>query len=162
MQDRVGEIVNHIFQHVHDEDDVILYEERITRVLLAAGYDNVEISSVFSWLKKMNLGDGGGFTDGALSCSSDPVRMPDRPDRTDRLYMSPEAFGLLKKLDNSGIIDGRMHDSILDLAIQLPIEEISVGTVKTLTAIVMLLKHHHHAEGQLLGMVETDEGELLH
>lgn len=162
MDDRMNEIVHHIFQHVHDEGDVVLYEERITRSLLAAGYDNVQISSVFSWLKKMNLGDGWEITDGMRACSSDPARMPDRPDRTDRLYMSPEAFGLLKKLDNSGIIDGRMHDSILDLAMQLPIEEISVGTVKTLTAIVMLLKHHHHAEEHLLGMVESDEGELLH
>lgn len=159
MEDRMNEIVDHIFQQVHDEDDVVLYEERITRSLLAAGYGNVEINSVFCWMKKMNLGDGGEITGGMHSCSSDPARMPDRDDR---LYMSPEAYGLLKKLDNSGIIDGRMHDSILDLAMQLPIEEISVGTIKTLTAIVMLLKHHHHAEEHLLGMVESDEGELLH
>lgn len=161
MKSSVGEIMNHIFQHVQDEDDVVFYEDRITSALLASGYDRDEVRIAFLWLKKMNLGDGAEFTEGGPSgtftSSSSSMR-----ERGDRLYMSPEAYGLLRKLDQSGIIDGRIHESILDLAIQLPIDEISVGTVKTLTAIVLLLKYHNHAEEKLLGMVEVEEGELLH
>ena len=151
--------MNHIFQYVQDEDDVVFYEDRITSSLLASGYDSSEISAALLLLKKMNLSDGGGFTGSETSCSYGSTSISECDDR---LYMSPEAYGLLRKLDQSGIIDGHIHDSILDLAIQLPIDEISVGTVKTLTAIVLLLKHHNHAEEKLLGMVGPEEGELLH
>jgi len=161
VKNSVGEIMNHIFQHVQDEDDVVFYEDRITTALLAAGYDNEEVRASFLWLKKMNLGDGAEFSESGSSRSFVSSAASKR-DRGDRLYMSPEAYGLLRKLDQNGIIDGRIHESILDLAIQLPIDEISVGTVKTLTAIVLLLKHHNHAEERLLGMEGVEEGELLH
>lgn len=158
MQDRIVEIIHVIFQQTLDVADIFAEQRRITTQLLSAGYDKSEVRSVFSWLQRMNLSDRVISADKVKTGSFKPARVTDGDNR---LYISPEAYETLHRLGNNGVVDHRLHNDILDLAMGLPIEEISVKTVESLATMILLMRYHNDDERHFLaGPDEENEGLL--
>lgn len=158
MQDRIVEIIHVIFQQTLDVADIYAEQRRITAQLLSAGYDKSEVRSVFSWLQRMNLTDRVRSADKVKAGSFKPAQVTDGDNR---LYISPEAYEMLHRLGNNGVVDHRLHNDILDLAMGLPIEEISVKTVESLATMILLMRYHNDDERHFLaGPDEENEGLL--
>lgn len=124
----------------------------LARKLSAAGFERDEISAALSWLD--------GFGAGASPLDVSPaalgaMRIYDT-EEMDRL--PADCRGFLVFLEQQGAIDASLRESIIDRALALPVEEVSLDRLKVIV-LAVLWRYRHEVDALILGelVAEADE-----
>lgn len=126
----------------------------LARKLSAAGFERDEISAALSWLD----GLGAGTSPRCVNpVSLGAMRIYDA-DETERL--SADCRGFLVFLEQQGAIDASLRETIVDRALALPDEEVSLDRLKVIV-LAVLWRYRHEVDALILGelVAEADEDE---
>jgi Smg protein len=137
LKERVLAIVSIIAQYVAEENRLPSSSD-IVEELLASGFEAEEIDAAFLWME---------------SFSSQQSDISDHPELTipsQRIFtpqecqaISCEGRGFLTQIRGLGILDDASQEDIIQKAVQLDEDEITLADVKNLTALTLLTRSHN-------------------
>jgi Smg protein len=155
LRERVLAIVNIIAQFATGERDT-LNESDIVEELLAVGFDVDEIDAAFSWMQSLVLHPTGQLRE-----------LP--PLRAQRIFtaeetrgFSVEARGFLVRLRTLGILDDDTQEEIIDRALQIADDEVSLKEMKSLAALTLFARSNDEWRREVDCFLQDDWGLLYH
>lgn len=155
MRERVLAIVSLIAQYVMGEQDA-LSENDIVEELLAVGYEAEEIDAAFSWMQNL-----------ALQPRDQELQLPDV--LAQRIFtaeeiraLSREARGLLVRLRLLGILDDETQEEIIDKALQVADDEVTLKEMKTIAALTLFARSNDEWRREVDCFLEDDWSRLYH
>ncbi len=155
MRERVLAIVSIIAQYVMEDRD-LLTESDIVEELLAVGFDAEEIDAAFSWMENVSLH--------ARRRPSPPIELPTHrvfnPEETRAL--SSEARGFLVRIRTMGLLDDETEEEIIDKAIRVADDEVSLKELKTITALTLFARSQEDWRREVEYIMEDDWSRLYH
>lgn len=155
MRERVLAIVTLIAQYVMEERDP-LSESDLVEELLAVGFEAEEIDAAFSWMESLSM---------QTSSRPDlPLTLP--PHRVFTIEevraISSEARGFLVRLRTLGILDDQTQEEIIEKALQVAEDEVTLKEVKTMTALTLFARSHEDWRREVDCFMEDDWSRLYH
>lgn len=155
MRERVLAIVSLIAQYVMGEQDA-LSENDIVEELLAVGYEAEEIDAAFSWMQSLALQP----QDQVLEL---PGVLPQRVFTDEEVRgLSREARGLLVRLRLLGILDDETQEEIIDKALQVADDEVTLKEMKTIAALTLFARSNDEWQREVDCFLEDDWSRLYH
>lgn len=130
MKENIFDVLMYLFEnYMEDEIDSLPESDVIRTELLAAGFDSYEVNKAFDWLDSLSLQRG----------INPPVAPAFRifcPQETAKLDM--ECRNLILFLENNGILNASNREIVIDRAMALENEEISVDKLKWIVLMILL------------------------
>lgn len=156
MRDRVLAIVSIIAQYVMEEPE--LFNERdIVEQLIEDGFEADEIDAAFSWMERLSLSDGD---------HNDGRQMVQPTHRVftgeEAMQISSEARGFLVRLRALGILNDELQEEIIDKAVRLNEDEVSLREIKALTALTLFSRSQADWHREVDCFMEDDWTRLYH
>ena len=156
MRERVLAIVSFIAQYFLDDRDVIT-ENDLVEELLSVGYDAEEIDAAFCWMESQALSAPvGGETS---------LRMPALNHRVfsaeENRALSAEARGFLTRLRIMGILDDEIHEDVIEKALLMADDEVTLKEIKTITVLAMFANSQNEWRREFDCLLEDDWQRLL-
>lgn len=155
MRERVLAIVTLIAQMVLEERDQFS-EGELVGELLAVGFAADEIDAAFSWMETLALQP--------RSKQDRPLSLP-----TTRVFsaeetraLSTEGRGYLMRLRAMGVLDDESHEEVMERAMELVEDEISLKELKTLIALTLFARSHDDWRREMECLFEDDWSRLYH
>lgn len=155
MRERVLAIVSIIAQYVLESREQ-LTDSDIVEELLAEGFEAEEIDAAFSWMENVSLHPG--------SAPQGDLTLP-----TQRIFtaeearsLSPEARGFLIRLRSLGLIDDGSQEEIIDRALQIAEDEVTLKEIKTITALTLFTRSQDVWLRDVDFIMEDDWAQLYH
>ncbi len=155
MRERVLAIVSIIAQYVLESREQ-LTDSDIVEELLAEGFEADEIDAAFSWMENVSLHQG--------SSPPSSLTLP-----TQRIFtaeetrnLSGEARGFLIRLRGLGLIDDGAQEEIIDRAMQIAEDEVSLKEIKTITALTLFTRSQDVWLRDVDFIMEDDWAQLYH
>ncbi len=155
LRERVLAIVSLIAQYIMDDHEPISNED-IVQELLDEGFDSDEIDAAFNWMENISLH--------LRKASHDGLQLP-----TNRIFtveeshcLSPEAQGFLVRLRGMGILDDDLQEEIIDKALQMEEEDLSLKDIKTITALTLFSSSQRDWHREINCIFEDDWSRLYH
>jgi Smg protein len=156
LRERVLAIVSIIAQYVMEDRD-FLTESDIVEQLLEDGFDAEEIDAAFSWMESLSM-----------QCrSTAPGRELSQP--TYRIFTPEEgqvftqdAMGFLIRLRTLGILDNDLQEEIIDKALKMSEEEVTLKEVKALTALTLFTRTQDDWHREVDCFMEDDWARICH
>jgi len=156
VRDRVLAIVSLIAQYVMEEPD--LFNERdIVEQLLEEGFEADEIDAAFSWMERLSFEDAHPSTAQGLAQPTHRVFTGEEV-----LQISSEARGFLIRLRTLGILDDDLQEEIIDKAVRLNEDEVSLKEIKSLTALTLFSRSQADWNREVDCFMEDDWSRLYH
>ncbi|PNU21357.1 hypothetical protein C2E25_02035 [Geothermobacter hydrogeniphilus] len=156
VRDRVLAIVSLIAQYVMEEPE--LFNERdIVEQLLEEGFEAEEIDAAFSWMERLSFVDERRPGDLGLS---EPTYRVFTGEETQQI--SCEARGFLVRLRALGILNDDLQEEIIDKAVQLSEDEVSLKEIKALTALTLFSRSQANWQREVDCFMEDDWSRLYH
>ncbi len=156
VRERVLAIVSLIAQYVMEEPE--LFNERdIVEQLLEEGFAADEIDAAFSWMERLSLSDG--KHDGEQQLTQPTYRIF-TGEETQQL--SSEARGFLVRLRTLGILNDDLQEEIIDKALRLNEDEVSLKEIKALTALTLFSRTQADWHREVDCFMEDDWSRLYH
>ena len=155
MRERVLAIVTLIAQYVMEDRDP-LTESDLVEELLAVGFEAEEIDAAFSWMERLSL-QTSNPPDVLLSLPPQRIFTPEEIQ-----VISCEARGFLSRLRSLGILDEQAQEEIIDRAMQVAEDELSLKEMKTLTALTLFARSHEDWRREVDCFMEDDWSRLYH
>lgn len=156
MRERVLAIVSFIAQYFLDDRDMIT-ENDLVDELLSIGFEAEEIDAAFCWMESQALTAPVG---GETSLS--------RPAHNHRVFsteenraLSAEARGFLTRLRSMGILDDEIHEDVVDRALQMAEDEVTLKEIKTITVLAMFANSQNEWRREFDCLLEDDWQRLL-
>lgn len=154
-KERVLAIVSIIAQYVAEENRLPSSSD-IVEELLASGYDAEEIDAAFLWMESFSLQDGA--TDHAeLTVPSQRIFTAE-----ERRAISREGRGFLTQIRGLGILDDASQEDIIQKAVQLDEDEVTLADMKNLTALTLLTRSHNEWLREVDCFMDDDWTRLYH
>ncbi len=155
MRERVLAIVSIIAQYVMEEHDQ-LSETDIVEELLAEGYETEEIDAAFSWMENLSM----------LTAAKEPLALAAPTNRVfspdEMRALAVDARGFLIRLRTLGIIDDDLQEEILDKALQVAEDEVSLKEIKAISALTLFVKSNNDWRREVDCFMEDDWSRLYH
>ena len=154
MRERVLAIVSLIAQYFLEERDIVS-ENDLVEELMAVGFDAEEIDAAFCWME------------------TQAIDQPERagrfePSTTNRVFsqeenrtLLPEARGFLTRLRGMGLLDDETHEEVVQKALQLAEDEVTLKEIKTITVLALFARSHHEWRREYGCLLEDDWSRLL-
>lgn len=155
MRERVLAIVTLIAQYVMEDRDP-LTESDLVEELLAVGFEEDEIDAAFSWMESLSLQDTPP-PDVLLTLPPQRIFTPEEIQ-----VISCEARGFLSRLRSLGILDDQTQEEIIERAMQVAEDELTLKEVKTLTALTLFARSHEDWRREVDCFMEDDWSRLYH
>jgi Smg protein len=156
LRERVLAIVSFIAQYFLDDRDMMT-ETDLVEELLSVGFEAEEIDAAFSWMESQ-----------ALSVPSNAETSLTAPATSTRVFtaeesrsLSQEAKGFLVRLRTLGILDDDTQEEVIDKAIQMAEEEVSLKEIKTITVLAMFANSQNEWRREFDCLLEDDWPRLL-
>ncbi len=128
MKENVFEVLLYLFENYMDEDpDMMPDPDSIRTELLAAGFPDQDIDKAFSWLESLTQGQTIQTT-----ISTFRVYAPEEIAKLDK-----ECRGLLIFLEQSGILTSSNRELVIDRAMALSAEELTLDNLKWIVLMVL-------------------------
>jgi Smg protein len=138
------------------EDRDPLTESDLVEELLAVGFEADEIDAAFSWMESLSL-QGATPPDALLSLPPQRIFTPEEIQ-----VISCEARGFLSRLRSLGILDDQTQEEIIERAVQIAEDELTLKEVKTLTALTLFARSHEDWRREVDCFMEDDWSRLYH
>jgi len=155
LRERVLAIFTIIAQYVMEERDEVS-ESELVEELLAVGFDADEIDAAFSWMESLSIPDKGEPVLGQ-SLPSQRIFTPD-----EIRAISKEARGFLVRLRALGILDDPVQEEIIEKAVRMADDEISLQEMKTVTALTLFARSHDEWRREVDCIMGDDWTQLYH
>jgi len=130
--------------------------EQLARKLTAAGFDPEEIDSAIDWLSGLRRVSGSESPQIARDSQSFRVYGEEELQRFDLACRGFMAF-----LENSGVLDPLVRERILERAMALPDEDISLAKLKIIVLMVLWQQQEQLDSLVLEELLGDDEGERI-
>jgi Smg protein len=138
------------------EDRDPLTESDLVEELLAVGFEAEEIDAAFSWMERLSL-QTSNPPDVLLALPPQRIFTPEEIQ-----VISCEARGFLSRLRSLGILDEQAQEEIIDRAMQVAEDELSLKEMKTLTALTLFARSHEDWRREVDCFMEDDWSRLYH
>ncbi|PLX74904.1 MAG: hypothetical protein C0614_11555 [Desulfuromonas sp.] len=147
-------MVNLIAQYFLDEYDM-LSESELVEELLEIGYEIEEIDAAFVWMESQacDLGDSVVFRA--------PLESHRVFTREEILALQPEARGYLGRLRSMGIVDDEIHEEIVQRAMSLAEDEVTLKEIRNISVLVLFARAQHEWRREFDCLLEGDWARLL-
>jgi Smg protein len=155
-KERVLAIVSLIAHYVM-EDGQLPASSDLVEELLAVGFDAEEIDAAFNWMESLSLQPNNQSPNAPLAVPSQRIFTTD-----ECLALSREARGFLVRIREMGIIDDEVQEEIIDKALNMADDEVSLGEMKTLTALTLFSHSHSTWLREVDCFMEDDWARLYH
>jgi Smg protein len=156
VRERVLAIVSIIAQYVMEDRD-FLTESDIVEQLLEDGFEADEIDAAFSWMENLSI-----------QCrSTSASRELSQP--TYRVFTAEEgqllardARGFLIRLRTLGILDNDLQEEIIDKALRMAEDEVTLKEIKVLTALTLFTRSQEDWHREVDCFMDDDWAGIYH
>lgn len=155
MRERVLAIVTLIAQYIMEDRDP-LTESDLVEELLSVGFEAEEIDAAFIWMENLSLKPSE-RSDPPFAIPSQRIFTPE-----ERRAISGEARGFLMRLRTLGILDDQTQEEVIDRALRNSEDEVTLGELKTLTALTLFARSHEDWRREVDCIMEDDWARLYH
>jgi len=132
MKENIFDVLIYLFEnYLDDEMDLIPDSEGIKTELLQAGFDQAEVNSAFSWLESLTEQNA------IKTTVSSAFRIFDR---SEEKKLDMECRNFLLFLEHTGILTATTREIVIDRAMALEHETLSLEELKW-TVLIVLLSH---------------------
>lgn len=130
MKETIFDVLMYLFEHYMDEEfDIIPDSVDIRTELMEAGFPELEIGKAFNWLESLNA-------QRAMTATVSPsFRIFSHEEQT---KLDLECLDLLMFLERSGILSPKNREIVIDRALALENEDISIDKLKWIVLLVLL------------------------
>ena len=156
MRERVLAIVSFIAQYFLDDRDVMT-EHDLVEELLSVGFEAEEIDAAFVWMESQALCAPAGS-----ETSLNPPTLSHRVFSTEESRtLSSEARGFLTRLRTMGILDNEIQEEVIEKALQMADDEVTLKEIKTITVLTMFANSQNEWRREFDCLLEDDWQRLL-
>ncbi|MEA2030144.1 MAG: DUF494 family protein [candidate division Zixibacteria bacterium] len=150
MRNRVLEIVVVLIDFIQGNNVALVSSDEVSTTLEAEGYSEEEIASAYSWLmhrfdnapeRYFSKFPANGFSVRVLT-------------QTERIQLSPEAYGFLLKLANLSLIDSEQMELVLERVAVFGPRAVNLEQLKLIASSVVL---ENLADLDLLEMIDASD-----
>ncbi len=157
MRERVLAIVSFIAQYFLDDRDMMT-ESDLVEELLAIGFEAEEIDAAFCWMESQALCAPVG-SETSLSVPAQSHRVFSAEENRN---ISSEARGFLTRLRTMGILDDDTQEEVIEKALLMAEDEVSLKEIKTITVLAMFANSQNEWRREFDCLLEDDWQRLLH
>ncbi len=155
LKERVLAIVSIIAQYVAEENRLPSSSD-IVEELLASGFEAEEIDAAFLWMESFPL-QGGASDHAELTIPSQRIFTTEECQA-----ISCEGRGFLTQIRGLGILDDASQEDIIQKAVQLDEDEMTLADMKNLTALTLLTRSHNEWLREVDCFMDDDWTRLYH
>jgi len=156
VRERVLAIVSFIAQYFLDDRDMMT-ENDLVEELLSVGFEAEEIDAAFCWMESQALCAPAG--------SETSLNLPALNHRVfsteENRALSSEARGFLTRLRSMGILDDEIHEDVIEKALQIADDEVTLKEIKTITVLAMFANSQNEWRREFDCLLEDDWQRLL-
>lgn len=156
MRERVLAIVSFIAQYFLDDRDMMT-ETDLVEELLSVGFEAEEIDAAFSWMESQALSPPAS-NETSLTVPAVSTRVFSTEERR---AISQEGRGFLVRLRSLGILNDDIQEEVIDKALQMAEEEVSLKEIKTITVLAMFANSQNEWRREFDCLLEDDWPRLL-
>jgi Smg protein len=156
LRERVLAIVSFIAQYFLDDRDMMT-ESDLVEELLSVGFEAEEIDAAFIWMESQ-----------ALCAPSGSETSLNAPALSHRVFsteenrtLSSEARGFLTRLRTMGILDDLIQEEVIEKALLMADDEITLKEIKTITVLTMFANSQNEWRREFDCLLEDDWQRLL-
>ncbi len=130
MKETIFDVLMYLFEHyMEDELEMFPDSDSVKTELLAAGFEQIEVGKAFAWLESLSLQRG------IKPIISTSFRIFSNEEKA---KLDLECLDLLMFLERSGILTSANREVVIDRALALEDEEISIEKLKWIVLLVLL------------------------
>lgn len=155
MTERVLTIVSLIAQYILEKQDLVSNEHEIVEQLLDFGFEAEEIDAAFSWMEHQSQPADTARQE--MTLAAPRVFSPQ-----EKCALSLEARGFLTRLRNLGLLDTETEEEIIQSALELDEDEISLREIRHLAAMFIVSRSRHDLRRDIDCILQDDWSALYH
>lgn len=130
MKENIFDVLMYLFENYMEDEIEILPDSDIIRTeLMEAGFEQVEVNKAFDWLESLSL-------QRPIQSTASPAFRIFCSEEQEKLDL--ECRNLLIFLENSGILNSTNREIVIDRAMALENEEISLEKLKWIVLMILL------------------------
>lgn len=134
MNENVIDVLIYIYENYMDSDEVVSHDQiMLEEELVEAGFPKGEILKAFDWLDELAWRQGNLIT--AASHPNSSIRIYTE---LERQRIDLETQGMLLFLEQTGVLDQRSRELVIERAMALDTEELTAEDVKWIVLLVLL------------------------
>jgi Smg protein len=130
MKETIFDVLMYLFEHyMEDELEILPDSDNVRTELLAAGFEPIEVNKAFDWLESLNLQRR------IRPTISTSFRIFSNEEQA---KLGLECRDLLMFLERSGILSSANREVVIDRALALEDEELSIEKLKWIVLLILL------------------------
>lgn len=130
MKETIFDVLMYLFEHyMEDELEILPDSDNVRKELLDAGFAQVEVNKAFEWLESLNLQRA------IKPTVSTSFRIFSHEEKN---KLDVECLDLLMFLERSGILSSANREVVIDRALALEDEELTLEKLKWIVLLVLL------------------------
>ncbi len=130
MKETIFDVLMYLFENYMEDEIEILPDSEVVRTeLLEAGFESCEVNNAFAWLESLSLQRAIGSTGSPafrIFCSQEKTKL------------DLECRNLIMFLENNGILNSANREIVIDRAMALENEDISLEKLKWIVLMILL------------------------
>ncbi len=130
MKETIFDVLMYLFEHyMEDELEILPDSDSVRTELLAAGFEQLEVNKAFVWLESLSLQRG------IRPTIATSFRIFSNEEKA---KLDLECRDLLMFLERNGILNSANREVVIDRALALEDEELSIEKLKWIVMLVLL------------------------
>ncbi|MDD5114423.1 MAG: DUF494 domain-containing protein [Methylobacter sp.] len=130
MKENIFDVLMYLFEnYMEDEIEILPDSDLVKTELLEAGFEQPEVNKAFDWLESLSLQN-------AIHPSVTPTFRIFCPE--EKLKLNLEAINFIMFLEHKGILNPTNREIVIDRAMALEGEEISMEKLKWIVLMILL------------------------
>jgi Smg protein len=130
MKETIFDVLMYLFEHyMEDELEILPDSDSVRTELLAAGFEQIEVNKAFVWLESLSLQRG------IRPTIATSFRIFSNEEKA---KLDLECRDLLMFLERNGILNSTNREVVIDRALALEDEELSIEKLKWIVMLVLL------------------------
>ncbi len=155
MRNRILEIVVFLIDFMQGNRGNLSGSDDLSSVLEAEGYSEDEISTAYSWLlQRFDNAPEQYFSEIPIMNASTRILTP-----TERVQLTPEAQGFVRKLVNLSLVDTEQLEAIMERVAVFGTKSVSIDQIKLIASSVVLTDYDDLDE---IGLADISLDRSLH